>query len=165
MFSVQCEVRIKNQPSNSTSCSGNALRLLVLVAGRLHRGLQVMSTFSIWGCIFKGCFERGMFWRAKPHLKRIEDFHLKDCSQGVFHHSQGIFIDTQYIGNSLRKRQSQTEFYRSLFMFWLLEARGVRNYSCHRDGDWLVVNQRSERRCFFWFFNGSYSHHLWSRID
>jgi hypothetical protein len=71
---------IKNQPSNSTSCSDNALRLLVLVAGRLYWGLQVTSPFSIWGCVVKGCFERGMLsfegpnhvWRAlKTSIFRI----------------------------------------------------------------------------------------------
>ena len=65
---------IKNQPSNSTSCSDSALRLLVLVAGRLYWGLQVKSSFSIWGCVMKGWFERGIFWRPKSRSKRIEDF-------------------------------------------------------------------------------------------
>ena len=39
--------RVKNQPSHSTSCSDNALRLLVLVMGRSHWGLHVRSSFSI----------------------------------------------------------------------------------------------------------------------
>ena len=71
--------RIKNQPSNSTSCSDNdALRLLVLlVTYRLYWGLQVTSSYSIWSCVVKGCFERGIFWRAKSHLKGIEDFNLE----------------------------------------------------------------------------------------
>ena len=62
--------RIKNRPSNSTSCSDDALRLLALVAGRLHRGLPVMSSFSIWGCILKGYLREVYFegskdvWRA-----------------------------------------------------------------------------------------------------
>ena len=41
--------RIKYQPSNSTSCSDNYLRLLVLVVGELYWRLQVMSSFSISG--------------------------------------------------------------------------------------------------------------------
>ena len=69
--------RIKNQPSKSISCSDNALCLLVLVAGISYWGLQVTSSFSIWGCIMKGCFERGIFWRAKSWLKGIEDFNLE----------------------------------------------------------------------------------------
>ena len=73
--------RIKNQPSNFTSCSDNALRLLVLVAGKLYWGLQVMSSFSIWGCVLKGCFERGIFWRPKSRLKGIEDFIFEHCNQ------------------------------------------------------------------------------------
>ena len=48
--------RIRNQPSNSTSCSVNALRLLVLVTGLLYWGLQVMSTTSILGLRFEGLF-------------------------------------------------------------------------------------------------------------
>ena len=71
--------KFKNQPSISTSCNDNALRLLVLVVRKLYWGFQVMSSFSIWGCVFKGCFERGIFWRAKLHLKGIEDFNLKHC--------------------------------------------------------------------------------------
>ena len=74
---------MKNQPSNSISCSDNALRLLVLVAGILYWGLQMKSSFSIWGCILKGCFERGIFWRAKLRLKGIEDWiHLKWLALG-----------------------------------------------------------------------------------
>ena len=73
---------MKGEPSqrqsNSTSCSDNALRLLVLVAGRLYEGLQVTSSFSIWGCVLKGCFERGIFWRPNSsRLKGIEDFNLE----------------------------------------------------------------------------------------
>ena len=53
--------RIKNQPSHSISCSDNVLRLLVLMAGRLYWGLQGTSSYSIWGCVLKGCFERGIY--------------------------------------------------------------------------------------------------------
>jgi hypothetical protein len=69
--------RIENQPSNSNSCSANALRSLVLVAGILYWGLRVTSSFSNWACILKGCFERGIFWRAKSRMKGIEDFNLE----------------------------------------------------------------------------------------
>ena len=54
-FPIQCEELRINHPK-STSCSGNALHLLVLVVGRLCRGLRVMSSFSIWGWIFEGLF-------------------------------------------------------------------------------------------------------------
>ena len=47
--------RIKNQPSNSTSYSDNALRLLVLVAGRLYWGLKWHLSFN-WGLRFEGLF-------------------------------------------------------------------------------------------------------------
>ena len=53
--------RIKNQPSYSTSCIDNAQRLLVLVPGSVNRGLQVTSSFLIWGCVVEGCFERGIY--------------------------------------------------------------------------------------------------------
>jgi hypothetical protein len=58
--SVQRE-ELRNQQSNSTSCSENALRSLVHVAGRLYGGLRAMSSFSNWGCVLKGYFERGIF--------------------------------------------------------------------------------------------------------
>ena len=73
--------RVKNQPSNSISCSDNALRLLVLVEGTLYWGLQVTSSFSIRGCVLKGCFEKIIFWRTKLCLKGIEDFNLEHCCQ------------------------------------------------------------------------------------
>ena len=48
--------RIKNRPYNSTSCSDDALHLLVFVACRLYWGLQVTSSFPIRGCV--------AFWRV-----------------------------------------------------------------------------------------------------
>ena len=45
---------------------------LVLVTGRWYWGLQVTSSFSIPGLVLKGCFERGIYWRAKSCLKSIE---------------------------------------------------------------------------------------------
>ena len=68
MFSIQCEESRVNH-FYSTSCSGNALRLLVLVAGILHWGLQVTSSFSIWGRISKSCFERCIF-EGPNHVQR-----------------------------------------------------------------------------------------------
>ena len=75
--------RIENQPSNSTSCIDNALHLLVLVACRSYRGLQVTSSFSLWSCVLKGCFERGIFGRAKSRSKGIEDSNLERWVQLV----------------------------------------------------------------------------------
>ena len=43
----------------------------------LYWRLQVTSSSAIWGCVLKGCFERGKFWRAKSRLKGIEDFNLE----------------------------------------------------------------------------------------
>ena len=48
--------RTENQPSNSTSCSDNALHLSILVVGRLYRGLQVTSSFFNLGLRFEGLF-------------------------------------------------------------------------------------------------------------
>ena len=82
MFSIQCE-ECKNQTFNSTSCRDNTLRLLVLVMmDKLYRGLQVMSSFSIWSCVSKDYIERGIFGRAKLCLMDIEDFNLEQWSVG-----------------------------------------------------------------------------------
>ena len=62
--------RIKNQPSNSISCSDNALRLLVLVTDVLYRGLQVTPSFPIWNCVLKGCFEKGIYFERPNHVWR-----------------------------------------------------------------------------------------------
>jgi hypothetical protein len=43
----------------------------------------VTSSFSIWGCISKGCLERGIFCRAKVRLKGIEDFNLEHWFEGA----------------------------------------------------------------------------------
>ena len=70
----------------------NHLTLLLIVTmpyacwflsrGRLYWGLQVMSTQCfICGCVLKGCFGRGILWRAKLRLKGIEDFNLEHCSR------------------------------------------------------------------------------------
>ena len=65
--------RIKNQPSNSTSCSDNALCLLVLVVGRLYWGLQVTSSnpfrfgVAFWKVILREVYFEGphdRVWRA-----------------------------------------------------------------------------------------------------
>ena len=45
----------------------------------LFWGLQVSSSYSIWGWFLKGWFERGILWRAKLRLKCIEDFNLEHC--------------------------------------------------------------------------------------
>ena len=47
------------------------------------------SSLSIRGCVLKGCFERGIVWRAKSRLKGIEDFNLEHCGKGscCFHGS------------------------------------------------------------------------------
>ena len=104
--------RVKNRPPNSTSCCDSALRLLVLVVGKLYRGLQVTySLLSIWSCVLKGCFERDIVWRAKPHLKGIEGFDLEHCQwctyfgtgeqwMGVLTVSKGLFrLGARAIGN------------------------------------------------------------------
>ena len=83
--------RDKNQPSNFISCSENALHLLVLDVGILYWGLQVTSSFSIWGCVLKGCFEKCIFWRTKLRLKGIDDFNLEYCRK-IFEHSQSVKI-------------------------------------------------------------------------
>ena len=92
--------RIKIQPYNSSSCSDNALHLLVLVVGnRLYIEdfkwwLHFQSGVAFW----KGCFERGVFWSAKSCLKGKEDFNLEhwvqDCRKitNLFGGIYGIYL-------------------------------------------------------------------------
>ena len=42
----------------------------------------MVPSFSNWGCILKGCFERGIFGRVESLLKGIEDFNLEHCKEG-----------------------------------------------------------------------------------
>jgi hypothetical protein len=49
--------------------SDNALRLLALVVDILYWGLQVMSSFSIWGCILKGYFDRWYILKGQIMFK------------------------------------------------------------------------------------------------
>ena len=51
------------------------------LTGKLYWSLQVTSSFSNWGCILKGCFVRGIFWRANSRLKGVEDFNLEHCME------------------------------------------------------------------------------------
>ena len=38
---------------------------------------------SMWGSVMKGCFERGIFQRAKSRLKGIEDFNIEHWLQDI----------------------------------------------------------------------------------
>ena len=78
MFSVQCEeIRLDH------------LALLLAVTmpytcwflwhANSIEGFKWRLQFGIWGCVLKGCFERGIFWRPKSRLKGIEDFNLEHC--------------------------------------------------------------------------------------
>ena len=73
--------RIKNRPYNFTSCSDNALRLLVFMTGRLYWELQVTSSFQFVVAFWRVVLREVYFEGAKPHLKGIEDFNLKHCLQ------------------------------------------------------------------------------------
>ena len=53
MFPIQCEESRINH-LNPKPCSDNTLCLLTLVPSKLYWGLQVTSSFSIWGCHFEG---------------------------------------------------------------------------------------------------------------
>ena len=137
--------RTKKQPSNSTSCSNNALHLLVVVAGRLYRGLQVMSSFSIWGCIVKGCFEIGIFWRAKLHLKGIEDVNLEHWNQpfGWFNFYLGlVHIWSQFLlvaANPNMKAKTQL-----VNLKWSLECGWI---SLKSDLDYFMTNYLQDLGC------------------
>ena len=54
--------RIKNQPSNYTSCSDQCPTLVGSCGGQIILMTSSDVFISIWGCVLKGCFERGMFW-------------------------------------------------------------------------------------------------------
>ena len=82
---------MKNQPSNSTSCSDNALHLLVLVVGILYWGLQVMSSFSSWGCILKDHF--GLFF----------SFFFFGGGGGLYNRLKSLGIFTLTMMNIIRK--------------------------------------------------------------
>ena len=51
--------------------------LWTVLDGQIILGTSSDVFISIWGCILKGCFERGIFYKAKSHLKGIEDFNLE----------------------------------------------------------------------------------------
>ena len=84
--------RLKNQPSNPNSCIDSAVRLLFLVAGRVHQGLQATSSFSIWGGVLEGnCFERGSIlegpnriWRALKTSILNTEWMQVCCSLSIF---------------------------------------------------------------------------------
>jgi hypothetical protein len=85
--------RFKNQPSNFNSCIDNALRFLILVTSKLYRELQMTSSFSIWGCVLRGYFERGIFWRAHSCMKGIEDFNIEHwLYPRIWHNKEGFVL-------------------------------------------------------------------------
>ena len=93
--------RIKNQSSNSTSCNDNALRLLVLVAGMLYWGLQVTSSFWIWGCVLEGCFKRGIYLKGRIAFEG--HWRLRFWTLSIFH----LIIKTRNILNWLSWHRMQ----------------------------------------------------------
>ena len=71
--------RIQNQPSNTLlSRSDNALRLLVLLTDRLHRGLKVTSSLSILGLCFERLFLERYLLKGQimleGHWQRLQSF-------------------------------------------------------------------------------------------
>ena len=81
MFPIQCEELRINHLTSLLVMTVSALRLLMLVTCKVYWRLQVTSSFSIRGCIWEGCFGRGIVWRAKSCSKGIEDFNLGTLSQ------------------------------------------------------------------------------------
>ena len=146
---------IKNQPSNSTSCSDNAIHLLVLVANILYWGLQVTSLFSNWGCVSKGCFGGGIFWRAKSNLKGIEDFNLEHWCRCP-HLLVGIAIPPVWVAFQCPKRllgiigedpnvSKSNRLHVDIFMFSLL-FRSIFHRFLYNDREFFGVLN------FKWFF-------------
>ena len=96
MFPV-VQWKVNNQSSNSTSCSDNTLRLLVLVASILNRELQVMSSsFSIWDCVLKGCFEREVYFEGPNHVWRASKTSTLSTDRNMQHggcaESHAVFL-------------------------------------------------------------------------
>ena len=74
---------------------------VVLVMGKLYQGLQVTPSFSNWGFVLKGCFERGVFWRAKITFEghwRLRSWTLHpwpSCYVQLTH--QRLFLATSHV--------------------------------------------------------------------
>ena len=75
--------RIQNRPSNSTSCSDNALRFVGSCGGQIQVGLQVTSLVSNLGLCFEGLFWKRYILKGQiAFLKGIEDFNLEHWVDG-----------------------------------------------------------------------------------
>jgi hypothetical protein len=118
--------RVKYQPSNFTSCGDNALYTLVGACGGKIQIVSKISSdifiFSIWSCVLKECFERGIFWKAKSCLKGIEDFNLEHWLQSS---SSGIRLKWIYT-----KTREKACLYRPAYVI------GV-----NKQKNWLVSSQ------------------------
>ena len=91
--------------------------------------------FAIWGCVWKGYFKRGIIWRAKSHLKGIEDFNLEHWVE-----------EREFITHSLTpwdlKRASDVAVRDSFFFFSLYNSSSLEaaNCGCHympAGAEWL----------------------------
>ena len=109
MFLVQCE-ELRTEHLTPVLVVTMPLRLLILVMDRLYWGLQVTSSFSIWGCVMKGCFERGIiFWRAKSRLKGIEDFSLEHWFSLYMHlHTYWLLLWTFFRQDGIELRSHRS---------------------------------------------------------
>ena len=77
--------RIKNQPSNCTSWSDNALRLLVVVAGRVYISRTSSDIFILnLGLRLKGCFLREVYFEGPNCIWSLQSWKLLTGTQNPF---------------------------------------------------------------------------------
>jgi hypothetical protein len=76
MFPVQCEDLRINHPTLILVLT-MPYTCWFLCRAEYIENFKLTSSFSMWGCVLKGNFERRIFWKAKSYLKGVEDFNLE----------------------------------------------------------------------------------------
>ena len=84
------------------------------------------------GCVLKGCFERGIFWRAKSRLKGIENFNLEHWERAFTYvviwkgQVNGSEWNLQHVTKVVEKDAREIKFFMeqtgaswSKILFWL----------------------------------------------
>ena len=136
------------------------------MAGILYWGLQVPSSFSIWGCILKDCFERCIFWRAISCLKGIEDFNLEHWSQHsqkrqVFEVAAPCIFQRNIPTFQFECERYSVEYNQSHRTLLWIVLRGIFWRATLRLKDIEGFNLEHRMEAFWWFCIAAHTYYRW----
>ena len=118
--------RVKNQPSNSTSCSDNTLHLLNHVVGKFY---------WVWGCLLKGCLREVYFEMQNP----LEGHSLKTSILNNWLYSscleKSFFVCPVLSSNTLANDKKVCKLNRTSWSLTCPDSK-LKHKQTHKPGAW-----------------------------